>query len=392
MQIEGSLSVSEITLQIRTLLEQGIGSVIVIGEISNFKHHSSGHRYFSLKDDYAQISAVMWKGKPLQFPLTDGMKVIARGNIAVYPPQGKYQLDCHSILPLGTGDLYLAFEELKRKLSELGLFDHARKKDIPGFPLKIGIATSQTGAAVQDMLSTLKRRNPLAEIILRPTIVQGDQAPKDIIAAIQELESTDCEVIILARGGGSIEDLWAFNHEEVAYAIAKSTIPIISGVGHETDITIADFVADRRAATPTAAAELVSAITINDLYAHLDATRESLRKEINLHVSRLHDTISRLNNHSGFRRLSEHIRNASQRNDELSMRMTNSMARNIKDGHSKLQSLEMQCLSLHPFSPLKKGFALLKRDRHILNASDEIHIGESLTLIRESDEHDIRIN
>ena len=392
MQIEGSLSVSEITLQIRTLLEHGIGSVIVIGEISNFKHHGSGHRYFSLKDDYAQISAVMWKGKPLQFPLTDGMKVIARGNITVYPPQGKYQLDCQSILPLGTGDLYLAFEELKKKLSAMGLFDHARKKDIPTFPLKIGIATSQTGAAVQDMLSTLKRRNPLAEIILRPTIVQGDQAPKDIIAAIQELESTDCEVIIIARGGGSIEDLWAFNNEEVAYAIAKSTIPIISGVGHETDITIADFVADRRAATPTAAAELVSAITINDLYAHLDAIRDALRKEINLHVSKLNDTISRLNNHSGFRRLSEHIRNASQRNDELSSRMTNSMARNIKHSHSKLQSLEMQCISLYPYSPLKKGFALLKRDGHILNASDELYSGENLTLIREKDEHKIQIN
>ena len=392
MQIEGSLSVSEITLQIRTLLEHGIGSVIVIGEISNFKHHGSGHRYFSLKDDYAQISAVMWKGKPLQFPLTDGMKVIARGNITVYPPQGKYQLDCQSILPLGTGDLYLAFEELKKKLSAMGLFDHARKTDIPTFPLKIGIATSQTGAAVQDMLSTLKRRNPLAEIILRPTIVQGDQAPKDIIAAIQELESTDCEVIIIARGGGSIEDLWAFNNEEVAYAIAKSTIPIISGVGHETDITIADFVADRRAATPTAAAELVSAITINDLYAHLDAIRDALRKEINLHVSKLNDTISRLNNHSGFRRLSEHIRNASQRNDELSSRMTNSMARNIKHSHSKLQSLEMQCISLYPYSPLKKGFALLKRDGHILNASDELYSGENLTLIREKDEHKIQIN
>lgn len=391
MQIEGSLSVSEITLQIRTLLEHGIGSVIVIGEISNFKHHGSGHRYFSLKDDYAQISAVMWKGKPLQFPLTDGMKVIARGNITLYPPQGKYQLDCQSILPLGTGDLYLAFEELKKKLSAMGLFDLARKKDIPAFPLKIGIATSQTGAAVQDMLSTLKRRNPLAEIILRPTIVQGDQAPKDIISAIKELESTDCEVIIIARGGGSIEDLWAFNNEEVAYAIAQCDIPIISGVGHETDITIADFVADRRAATPTAAAELVSSITINDLYAHLEATGESLHKEIKQYVSKLSDMTTRLKDHSGFRRLFEHIRNASQRNDELSSRMTNSMARNIKHSHTKLQSLEMQCLSLHPYSPLKKGFALLNRDGHILNSTDELHAGETLTLIREKDQHAIQI-
>jgi exodeoxyribonuclease VII large subunit len=392
MQIDGSLSVSEITLQIRTLLEQGIGSVIVVGEISNYKHHSSGHRYFSLKDEFAQMSAVMWKGKPLQFPLTDGMKVIAKGNITLYPPQGRYQLDCQSILPLGTGDLYLAFEELKKKLSSMGLFDHSRKKDIPAFPLKIGIATSQTGAAVQDMLSTLQRRNPLAEVILRPTIVQGDQAPKDIVIAIRELEATDCEVIIIARGGGSIEDLWAFNNEEVAYAIADCTIPIISGVGHETDITIADFVADRRAATPTAAAELVSSITINDLHAHLEASGDSLRRGMQLHFSRLKDTMSRLKEHSGFRRLSEHIRNASQKNDELSSRMAVSMARNIQQSHSIIKSLELQCLALHPYSPLKKGFALLKRGETILNSSEELTHGEELTLIRERDQYSIKID
>ena len=392
MKIDGSLSVSEITLQIRTLLEQGIGSVIVVGEISNYKHHSSGHRYFSLKDEYAQMSAVMWKGKPLQFPLTDGMKVIAKGNITLYPPQGRYQLDCQSILPLGTGDLYLAFEELKKKLSSLGLFDHSKKQDIPAFPLKIGIVTSQTGAAVQDMLSTLKRRNPLAEVILRPTIVQGDQAPKDIVMAIRELESTQCEVIIIARGGGSIEDLWAFNNEEVAYAIADCTIPIISGVGHETDTTIADFVADKRAATPTAAAELVSSITINDLYAHLEASGESLRREMQLHFSRLKDSMSRLKEHSGFRRLSEHIRNASQRNDELSSRMAVSMARNIQQSHKIIESLTLQCSALHPYSPLKKGFALVKRGEIILNSSEELTHGEQLTLIREKDQHSIKID
>lgn len=391
MQVDGSLSVSEITSQIRTLLEHGIGSVIVVGEISNYKHHSSGHRYFSLKDEFAQISAVMWKGKPLQFPLADGMKVIARGNITVYPPQGRYQLDCQSIIPLGTGDLYLAFEELKKKLSAMGLFDHSRKRDIPAFPLRIGMATSQTGAAVQDMLSTLQRRNPLAEVILRPTIVQGDQAPKDIVMAIRELEATDCEVIIIARGGGSIEDLWAFNNEEVAYAIADCSIPIVSGIGHETDITIADFVADRRAATPTAAAELVSSITINDLHAHLTASNDSMKRGIQSHFSRLHDTMNRLKEHSGFRRLSEHIRNASQRNDELSMRLAISMARNIQQSHKVIDALESQCLALHPYSPLKKGFALLKRDNTILSSQDTLEQGEEITLIREKDQYPIKI-
>jgi exodeoxyribonuclease VII large subunit len=391
MQIEGSLSVSEITMHIRTLLEQGIGTVIVIGEISNYKHHSSGHRYFSLKDEYAQMNAVMWKGKPLQFPLTDGMKVIARGNITLYPPQGRYQLDCHSILPLGTGDLYLAFEELKKTLSAQGLFDQSRKQDIPAFPLKIGIATSKTGAAIQDMLSTLKRRNPLAEVILRPTIVQGDQAPKDIVTAIQELEAIDCEVILIARGGGSIEDLWAFNTADVAYAIAHCSIPIISGVGHETDITIADFVADRRAATPTAAAEIVSSITIDDLHAHIDASTDALRRGINLHFSTMQDKLLRLRDHSGFRRLPQNIRNASQRNDELSSRLSLSMARNLQQNHKVIQSLEVQCLALHPYSPLKKGFALLKRNETILNANDAVQSGESLTLIREKEQIHIKI-
>lgn len=389
--MDGSLSVSQITMQIRSLLEQGIGSVMVIGEISNFKLHGSGHRYFSLKDEYAQISAVMWKGKPLQFPLTDGMKVIARGNVTVYPPQGKYQLDCHSIMPLGTGDLYMAFEELKKSLAAKGLFDQDRKAELPDFPLTIGIATSATGAAVQDMLSTLKRRNPLAHVILRPTIVQGDTAPADIINAIKELEQSECEVIIIARGGGSMEDLWAFNNEGVAYAIADCSIPIISGVGHETDITIADFVADVRAATPTAAAELVSPITMDDLQHHLALKQDSLRKSMDYLLSKMKDNLQRMEQHSGFRRLPEHIRNASQRRDELEIRMHQSLARYIQISQKNVQSLEIQCMALHPYSPLKKGFALVKRDQRILSADDALNHGEGLTLIREHGETAIRV-
>lgn len=389
--MDGSLSVSQITMQIRSLLEQGIGSVMVIGEISNFKLHGSGHRYFSLKDEYAQISAVMWKGKPLQFPLTDGMKVIARGNVTVYPPQGKYQLDCHSIMPLGTGDLYMAFEELKKSLAAKGLFDQDRKAELPDFPLTIGIATSATGAAVQDMLSTLKRRNPLAHVILRPTIVQGDTAPADIINAIKELEQSECEVIIIARGGGSMEDLWAFNNEGVAYAIADCSIPIISGVGHETDITIADFVADVRAATPTAAAELVSPITMDDLQHHLALKQDSLRKSMDYLLSKMKDNLQRMEQHSGFRRLPEHIRNASQRRDELEIRMHQSLARFIQISQKNVQSLEIQCMALHPYSPLKKGFALVKRDQRILSADDALNHGEGLTLIREHGETAIRV-
>lgn len=391
MNIDGSLSVSQITMQIRTLLEQGIGSVIVVGEISNFKLHGSGHRYFSLKDEYAQISAVMWKGKPLQFPLMDGMKVIARGNVTVYPPQGRYQLDCQSIIPLGTGDLYMAFEELKKKLAAKGLFDKDRKAELPDFPLTIGIATSATGAAVQDMISTLKRRNPLAHVILRPTIVQGDTAPRDIVNAIKELESSACEVIIIARGGGSMEDLWAFNSEEVAYAIDECSIPIVSGVGHETDVTIADFVADVRAATPTAAAELVSPITIDDLQFHLKAQKDAMSKSTDYVIGKIRDHIQRLEQHSGLRRLPEHIRNASQRRDEIELRMHQSLARYIKISQKNIQSLEMQCMSLHPYSPLKKGFALIKRNQSVLTSDDALIQGETLSLLREHGETTIKV-
>ncbi len=200
------LTVSQITGTIKSLLD-GMGILSITGEISNFKLHSSGHRYFSLKDDAAQISAVMWRGKTLAFPLKDGMKVLAIGTVSVYPPQGKYQLDCMSIVPLGTGDLYMAFEELKLKLGREGLFEISRKKPIPVFAKNIGIITSPTGAAVQDILTTLKRRSPLSEILLRPTLVQGDSAIEDIKNAIIELQSHNCDIAHSLTGSCNIENV-----------------------------------------------------------------------------------------------------------------------------------------------------------------------------------------
>jgi exodeoxyribonuclease VII large subunit len=255
------LTVSELTKEIRKTLEETFEQVSVIGEISNFKSHISGHWYFSLKDADAVINCTMWKGfnQYVFFAPQDGMKIIVNGKLTVYPPRGSYQLDIRSIKPAGLGELQEAFEKLKKKLEADGLFDEKFKKPIPVFPKKIGVVTAIDGAAFKDLVSVAKRRFPLVEIVIAPTRVQGSGAAESIVNSIKLLnEYIGIDVIIVARGGGSIEDLWAFNEEIVARAIFKSKVPIISGVGHEIDFTIADYVADLRAPTPSVAMEIAT--------------------------------------------------------------------------------------------------------------------------------------
>ena len=235
-----------------------LNNIHLKGEISNFKHHSRGHLYFTLKDENSQLSAIMFAGiaKSLKFQPNDGMKVLVSGRISVYEASGTYQIYVEEMIEDGLGNLYLEFEKLKKKLENEGLFKKEYKKVIPKYPSRIGIITAPTGAAIKDILSTIKRRFPIVETILFPTLVQGVDAKNDIVKNIELANTYDLDVIILGRGGGSIEDLWAFNEECVARAIFESKIPIISGVGHEIDFTISDFVADMRAPTPTAAAEM----------------------------------------------------------------------------------------------------------------------------------------
>ena len=235
-----------------------LNNIHLKGEISNFKHHSRGHLYFTLKDENSQISAIMFASmaSSLKFEPTDGMKVLVSGKVSVYEASGTYQIYVNEMMEDGLGNLYLEFEKLKKKLEQEGLFKKEYKKPIPKFPMKIGIITAPTGAAIKDILSTIKRRFPICETILFPSLVQGGEAKDDIVRNIKLANTYDLDVIILGRGGGSIEDLWAFNEECVARAIFDSVIPIISGVGHEVDFTISDFVADLRAPTPTGAAEL----------------------------------------------------------------------------------------------------------------------------------------
>ncbi len=254
-------SVSDITKSIKFILESTFEKINIEGEISNFKAHGSGHWYFSLKDEGAVINCTMWKGvnNYVFFTPEDGMKVTITGRITVYPPRGSYQIDVRSMKPAGVGELQAAFERLKKKLFDEGLFDVEFKKNIPSLPKKIGLITAAEGAALRDMISVAERRFPALELLVVPTRVQGSGAAQNIVKNIKKLNSLkDIDVIILARGGGSLEDLWAFNEEIVARAIFSSKIPIITGIGHEVDFTMADFVSDLRAPTPSVAMELAT--------------------------------------------------------------------------------------------------------------------------------------
>lgn len=363
------VSVSELTSSISYLLSEGLGTVCVVGEISNFKEHTSGHRYFSLKDDYAQISAVMWKSRKLNFVPKDGMKIIARGAVSVYAPRGQYQLDCTSIEPLGKGDLFMAFEELKAKLEAKGYFDLENKQTIPDLSLKIGVLTSPTGAAVQDILTTIKRRMPAAEVYFRPALVQGDGSAEDIAKGIKELDKCGLDILICGRGGGSIEDLWSFNTEVVADAIFKCTTLIISAVGHETDFTIADFVADLRAATPTAAAEIATPITCQDLIADIDMNINNSKRAIKQRLDNMRSEIDSGVRAYGFRRINERINNEKQRIDEATMLISRIVNSQIKNHKSIIANAISMLKSLYPLQPLKKGFAIIKSDGAIINNS-----------------------
>ncbi len=366
------LTVSEITQEIKRTLEQGLGYADVQGEISNFKLHTSGHRYFTLKDKDAQISCVMWRFKKLDFLPTDGMKVIIGGKLSVYAKRGQYQIDCDTIQPVGKGDLYLAFLALKEELEKLGYFEVARKKPLPRMPLKIGVATSPTGAAIRDILRTIERRAPVCEIYLRPTIVQGDEAAPDVADAIKQLDDSPAEVIIIGRGGGSLEDLWAFNEKIVADAILSAKKPIISAVGHETDFTIADFTADARAATPTAAGEIVTPIDIESLYENIDYAAETMTKNISNEIENLRREVDTRIESYAFKSVIDKIKNYRQFIDESDTRIKAGAKRTVERYGEKLSSLEKHCKSLYPLIPFDKGFALPMSENKIIPPDESL--------------------
>jgi exodeoxyribonuclease VII large subunit len=382
---EGVISVSEITNAIKLLLENSIGLVSVEGEISNYKPHYSRHRYFTLKDDKAQISCTMWKSRNVNFEMADGQKVVATGTISVYPPRGNYQLDVISLVPAGVGDLYKAFELLKQKLQNAGYFDIARKKIIPEMPMNIGVSTSPTGAAVEDIFSTIKRRFSSANIYFRPTIVQGDSAAPDIVNAINELQKTPAEVIIIGRGGGSIEDLWAYNTELVANAIYNSTVPIISAVGHETDFTIADFVADCRAATPTAAAELTTPQTSFDIINRCLSYQNLLNKTIASTVENYYNLIDDFSEKRTGKQILDKIYYHYQLLDSKEEAIRKELNYKLQNNWTLLASLENQCRALSPTAPLSRGFALLKHKNNFIKNDESLSQYDKFEIIRDKE-------
>lgn len=296
------LSVSELNATIRDLLENSLTNVWVEGEISNARVWNTGHMYFTLKDGSSQIKAVMFRSavRYLKFKPEDGLKVVARGKISVYDPKGEYQILCEHMEPKGLGSLQMAFEQLKKKLAAEGLFEPSRKRPLPALPRRIGLVTSLDGAALRDIIRVLRRRYPNAHLVISGTRVQGEGAGREIAHAIRKVERIDAvDVIILARGGGSLEDLWAFNEEVLARVIAACPVPIISGVGHETDFTIADFVADLRAPTPSAAAELVVRAK-DEFFAHIDRISERLDAAIHHRLRRMETRLHSLEARPGY--------------------------------------------------------------------------------------------
>jgi exodeoxyribonuclease VII large subunit len=333
-------TVSEITSEIKNSLDR-FGIVWIQGEISNCKHHSSGHLYFSLKDARAQLKAACFKNnnRYLKFRPEDGMEVVVRGRLSVYEPRGDYQVIVEFMEPVGLGSLQLAFDQLKEKLRKEGLFEDAHKIPLPLLPKKVGIVTSPTGAAIRDMLRVLKRRNASLNVLIYPARVQGAGAAEEVAAGIRYLNTrTDVDVIIIGRGGGSIEDLWAFNEEVVARAVFESALPLISAVGHEVDYTISDFVADLRAPTPSAAAEMVSGAR-EDLRISLRSLQGRLAQAVRMGLERSRLLLERLSRNRAFAVAPNKVRDLQQRFDEATFRLNRAVLQYVADLKHRNQML-----------------------------------------------------
>ena len=377
-------TVSKLTYYIRRLLEENevLQDVWVQGEISNLSRPASGHVYFTLKDASAALRCVMWKTSAVRLgiPLQDGKAVEVHGKIGVYEVSGQYQLYADQIRPVGEGALYQEFMRLKAMLEAEGLFAPERKRPIPMFPQKIGIVTSATGAALRDMLNTLRRRLPLVEVILAPSPVQGVEAPPALVKAIQVLNYQLSDVILLARGGGSIEDLWAFNDERVVRAVAMSTVPVICGVGHETDFTLCDFAADLRAPTPTAAAELATQITMIDLRAALQNYKTRILSATLKLLAEQKTSISSLVSQLRYVSPQRRIQSERQRVDELGRRMHSSLFHHIQLESAHIRGMQRRLEALNPMAVLARGYAVVTRKddgsvvSRVAQASDEMNV------------------
>ncbi len=384
MQNSVVLTVTQLNLYAKSIIENDVNlnNVFVMGEISNFvDHYRSGHLYMSIKDSQSVISAVMFAGNAakLRFKPENGMSVIIRGRVSIYERDGRYQLYIDDMQPDGIGSLALAFEQRKEKLAKLGLFDVEHKKSISEIPQKIGLISSPTGAAVQDVINVLGRRFPLTEIVFAGVQVQGDSAAQSIIKAIKELNSTDVDTIIIARGGGSVEDLWPFNDENLAYAIYNSDIPIISGVGHETDYTICDFVADLRAPTPSAAAEL-AVPDIREEMNYILSLKNSLDYDFNNFIKDKQHKIESLTNSQVLKKPEKIIENCELYLDMLQARINESYKEILSGYITHFRSLCSKLDTLSPLKVLARGYSIIKKDNSIISKSNDLSVGDNISI------------
>ena len=388
MQLEFSIptkivrSVSEITNLLKRLIDEQpeFQNVWVQGEVSNYSRSGAGHVYFTLKEGNHQISVAIFRSDAarLKFLPKDGEEVIVQGQLSLYSARGQYQIVGRSVEPVGIGALQRAYEALKQRLADEGLFDDMNKKSLPRYPRKIGVITSETGAAIQDILRQLRERYPLTNVILHPTLVQGDGAAQGIAFALQAMnQREDIDVLIVGRGGGSIEDLWAFNEERVARAIFDSRIPVVSAVGHETDFTIADFVADYRASTPTHAGHIVP--DQDELFAQLDGfdarLRATIQNELNGNATQLQELETQL----APTRRKDAIYQRYQTVDTLDVACRSAVGRTLSDSENRLHTLAQRLDALSPLATLKRGYSISRKtDGEVLTAAEQVSVGDRI--------------
>ncbi len=390
-------NVSELTGHIKELLDSDpeLFDVYVRGELSNYKVYPSGHHYFTLKDETAALRCVMFRSSAskLRFRPASGMKVIAFGRVTVYPRDGAYQLYVNGLTPDGVGDLQMAFEQLKEKLYKEGLFDQERKRQVPRFPERIGVVTSSAGAAVHDIIRVLRRRWPMGKVILLPVRVQGEEAPPEIVDAITYANRHRlADVLIVGRGGGSIEDLWAFNDERVARAIFSSQIPVISAVGHEPDVTIADFVADLRAATPSNAAELC-APDQSELREYIVSAGIRASQSVNREIASRRQKLDALSQRRVLRDPKNYIEDRRMEVDKLSARLSAAAELAVGGGRQRFGAMAAKLDALSPLKVLGRGYAIARRgtDGAIIRSADDVSAGDEIKLRLQKDEIDCTV-
>lgn len=377
------LTVSAITqyLKHKFDVDEHLRCVFIKGEISNFKFHTSGHLYFSIKDEKSKINAVMFSNnvKKINFKPADGIKVLIMGRISVYEATGNYQIYVEDMLEDGVGNLYVAYEKLKAELAKEGLFDEAHKLPIPKIPKNVGVVTAPTGAAIKDIISTIKRRFPVCQVYLFPSLVQGENAANDIVRNIKRAETYDLDVLIIGRGGGSIEDLWPFNEEIVARTIYDCQIPIISAVGHEIDYTIADFVADLRAPTPTGAAEM-AVPNLYDVLKHLDQikirAKESVYKNLNYKILEL----DALKNSFVLKNPLILYENKKQKLDMLSEKINNTVKFKLQEQKQKFYHILDKIEILNPINTLKRGYSIVYLNSSVISDIKKVSLNDTLTI------------